>query len=442
MWLPATAVTVLRKINLAVVTVVTIPSVLPLILADVVCPDSCWCDNVDAKSVAICWDHNITTIPQYFDKKLQEIALMFNNITTINDYVFHGLSNVTIMLLQYNEISEVHEQAFDGLYNLIYLDLSHNKILKIPSKMIQNNEKLNFLYLNHNDISISGPFLISTTLSVLDISFCKITFLPHDAFIGTPSITKLKINNNHITEFEMYAFRGLRKLEVLSAGNNLIKDLDSNLFVGLDELKYLDFSNNSLSVISPQLFENNRKLRYLFLKSNTLSVPHSGPILISDSLAHLDISFCNITSMPPQAFIHLNNLTSLRMIGNPLRNMDTKTMQPLKKLQVVLFGPDSSCSESSLQNIFEYLQQKSVTYYAPPLCDTDSTVTNPNIFYSYPTSTIPPKQILLSNISNTIFHSTHPPSFNSSSQIKVFVHVINGHIILVFAISCILEVCR
>jgi Leucine-rich repeat (LRR) protein len=443
MWLPATPNSALGRINSAVVIAVTLPSVLPLVLADVVvCPDFCWCDNTDAKSTAICWDHNLTRIPQYFDKKLQEIAVMFNNITVISDYAFHGLSNVSIMLLQYNGIREIGQQAFDGLYNLIYLDLSHNNILKIPSTVVQNNEKLNFLYLNHNEISILGPFLISVSLSVLDISFCKITFLPHDAFVGTPNLTKLKINDNHITEFEIYAFRGLRKLEAMSCGNNLIKHLNSNLFLGLDELKYVDFSNNSISMISPRLFAYNRKLRYLFLKNNSLSIPNTGPILLSESLSHLDISFCNITSISSQAFINLTNLTSLRMIGNPLRSLDTKAMEPLKKLQVILFGPNSSCSESTLKNIFEYFQQKSVAYYAPPLCSAESATTEPMILYSHPSPTMLPSQILETNISDIIFLSKHPPSFSNSSQTKVPVHVIHEYTILILAVSCILKVCR
>lgn len=443
MLVPRVAVSFFRRITSTVVVAVTLPSILHLVLADVVvCPDSCWCDTVAAKSVAVCWDHKLTRIPEYFDKKTQEIVLMFSNITTINNYVFHGLANVSIMLLQYNDIREVHERAFDGLYNLMYLDLSHNKIVKMPSEVIQNNDKLNFLYLNHNEISISGPFLISTSLSVLDISFCKITFLPHDAFTGTPNITKLKINNNHITEFEMYAFRGLRKLEVLSSGNNLIRRLDSTLFLGLDELKYVDFSNNSISMLSPWLIENNRKMRYLFLKNNSLSVLNSEPILISESLSHLDISFCNITNIPPEAFIHVTNLTSLRMNGNQLRMLDAKTMQPLKNLQVVLFGPDSTCSESSLQNIFDYFQQKSIAYYAPPLCYTNSATTNPMLFYSYSPTTMPSSQILQINISNILFYSTHAPSFSNSSQIKVFVHMIHEHTILMLAISCLLKVCR
>ena len=443
MLLPRAAVSFLGRITSTVVLAVTLPSILHLVAADVVvCPDSCWCDSVDAKSVAVCWDHNLTTVPQYFDKKTEEIALMFSNITTINNYDFHGLANISVMLLQYNGIREVHEQAFDGLYKLMYLDLSHNKIAKMPSKVIQNNEKLNILYLNHNEISILGPFLISTSLSVLDLSFCKITFLPHDAFTGTPNIIKLKINNNHITEFEMHAFRGLRKLEVLSSGNNLIKRLDSTLFLDLDELKYVDFSNNSISTLSPSLFENNRKMQYLFLRNNNLSALNSRPILISESLSHLDISFCNITNIPPQAFIHLTKLTSLRMNGNQLSMLDAKTMQPLKKLQVVLFGPDSTCSESSLQNIFEYFQQKSITYYAPPLCNKNSAITNPMLFYSYSSTTTSSSQILQLNTSNTLFYSTYAPSFSNSSQIKVLVHVMHEHTILMLVISCLLKVCR
>jgi Leucine-rich repeat (LRR) protein len=442
MLLPRSEVSFWGRITSTVVIAVTIPSILHLVIADdMVCPDSCWCDSVAAKPVAVCWDHNLTTVPKFFDKKTEEIVLMFTNITKINNYVFHGLANVSIMLLQYNNIREIHEQAFDGLYNLMYLDLSYNKIGKLPSKVIENNEKLNFLYLNHNEISILGPFLISTSLSVLDLSFCRITFLPHDAFSGTPNITKLSLNSNHITEFEKYAFRGLRKLEMLNSGNNLIKHLDSTLFLDLDELKYVDFSNNSISTLAPSLFENNRKMRYLFLKNNSLSVLNSRPILISESLSHLDISFCNITNLPADAFIHLTNLTSLRMNGNQLSVMDTKTMHPLKKLQVVLFGPNSTCSESSLQNIFEYFQQKSITYYAPPLCDKNLAITNPFLSYSYSSTTTMSSQILQPNISNTLFYGTHAPSFSNSSQIKVYVNVMHEHTILVLVISCLLKVC-
>jgi Leucine-rich repeat (LRR) protein len=195
-------------------------------------------------------------------------------------------------------------------------------------------------------------------------------------------------------------------------------------------------------MLAPSLFENNRKVRYLFLKNNSLSVLHSRPILISESLSHLDISFCNITNIPTQAFIHLTNLTSLRMNGNQLSALDAKTMQPLKKLQVVLFGPNSTCSESSFQNIFEYFQQKSITYYAPPLCNKIAAITYPMLFYSYSSTTTLSSQILQPNISNTSFYGTHAPSFSNSPQIKVFVHVMHEHSILMLVISHLLQVCR
>lgn len=441
MRLPATIVSISGFIPSLAVTIIFY-NIVPFVVADVICSDSCWCRSIDGKAVAVCWGHNLTQIPSYFDKQLQEIVVMFNNISIIHDYVFHGLSNVSIILLQHNEIKELYEHALDGLYNLIYLDLSNNKINKIPSTVIQNNEMLKFLYLNHNELSISGPFLISASLAVLDISFCKITFLPHDAFIGTPNLTKLKINNNYISEFEIYAFRGVKKLEILSAGNNVIKSLDSMLFRGLDELRVLDFSNNSISMFSPNLLESNRQLQYLFLQNNTLTIMHSGPILISESLSHLDISFCNITFMPPEAFIHLPNLTTLRMIGNPLSYLHTDTMKPLTKLQIILFGPESNCSDLSLQNIFEYFEQKSVLYYAPPICSptSETSITNPTTSHLFTTTTESPSQTTNHTVSNVKFYSTDSPSYNSSPQLKLM-YVMQGYIVIVVTFSCIM-VCR
>ncbi|PSN48915.1 hypothetical protein C0J52_03459 [Blattella germanica] len=431
----ATAVWKLRVLNLLPVVLFTLNTVPPSDSTDVVCPDPCWCDTLDGKYLTVCMDHNLTAVPQYFDKKTQEIVLMFQNIDIIPDYVFHGLQNISILLMQYNNIKELREQAFDGLYNLVYLDLSHNSITIMPARIVQNNEKIKFLYLNHNDIMITGPILISPSLSLLDVSFCRITFLPHDAFIGIPRLTKLKINNNYITELEAYAFRGLKRLEVLIAGNNEITDFGPTIFQELDELRYVDFSNNSISSIPYNLFENNRKLRYLFLQNNTLLFPYTGPLLVSNSLSHLDISFCNISFISNDAFKKLPNLATLRMVGNPLVRFDPQMVYPLTKLQVILFGPEASCSEASFKEIFEYFQENSVVYYAPPLCHTVATANDSKEVESPPTisyNAIPEIKII-----NDVIKTTRFPVLNSSSNKNMISPIHIGFVIL-----CSFTICR
>ena len=408
--------------------------------ADVVCPDTCWCNTLEEKIVAVCMEHNLTSVPHYFDKKTQEIILMFNTIDILPDYVFHGLQNISILILQHNKLRELREQSLDGLYNLVYLDLSHNNIVIMPSRIIQNNEKIKFFYLNHNDITITGPFLVSPSLTLLDVSFCKISFLPHDSFIGIPNLTKLKINDNFITEIEMYAFRGLKRLELLTLRNNDVTTLDFSLFQGLEELRFVDFTNNSISTIPYDIFEKNRKLRFLFLKNNSLSLPQTGPIFASDSLSHLDISFCNIHFMPIGAFKRLQNLTTLRMTGNPLNSLNTQILQPLQKLQVVLLGPESSCSEQSFRDVFEYFEENSVVYYAPPLCN-ETILMDTNVVYTIPPTTEESSGGYTSTKSTHIWYTSTAVQSNSSVR-PICSFYTNYRLINVIIILCTFMIYR
>jgi len=151
-----------------------------------------------------------------------------------------GAPNLSYLSASKNELNYAGIKEVYKLKKLVTLILSLNKLEKIP-KSLSKLPQLQALILNGNQIS-KFPALEIPTLSALVLSRNTISQLSPDAFAGLPSLTKLSLSHNGLTEFpDVSRNLGLRELRL--NGNQLtsVPSLEAN-----EELVQLDVGSNKI----------------------------------------------------------------------------------------------------------------------------------------------------------------------------------------------------
>ncbi|XP_046383222.1 leucine-rich repeat-containing protein 15-like isoform X2 [Ischnura elegans] len=125
--------------------------------------------------------------------------------------------------------------------------------------------------------------------------------------------------------------------------NTTLIKIAENAFGGLSDLQHLDITDNHLlKIMHPEAISNAPSLNILNLSGNTkLFKQIKGPILISEVLAELDLSRCEIEDLPYDAFDQLPKLTFLSLNHNKI-----------KKLPDFVFGGLKNLIELDLSNNF------------------------------------------------------------------------------------------
>lgn len=205
-----------------------------------------------------------------------------------------------------------------------WLDLKDNNIQNIPN--LEQFTALEVLELSRNRISqISATaFKKLTRLKYLDLSHNLFTNLaqinPRILLQNLASLKTLKLSDNHLTTFTGYdnqmsiASYSLEDLQLSSCG---IVRVDGKALMGFKRLQNLDLSSN--------------RIKWL----NDLS---------SSTLISLDVSYCDIDSMNPNALHNLPSLTTLKLSGNTQfavnhGNLTSKSLQVFEAAHCSLTTP-------------------------------------------------------------------------------------------------------
>eukprot|EP00058_Branchiostoma_floridae_P003521 XP_002589009.1 hypothetical protein BRAFLDRAFT_87481 [Branchiostoma floridae] len=132
------------------------------------------------------------------------------------------------------------------------------------------------------------------TLALID---ANITDVENNTFVGFPSLDKLSLDSNRLTNIKQGWFTGLENLLTLILSNNNIEGIEPGSFVHLRSLSILDLENNLLQVVHPA---------WLF-----------GPTLVQI----LNLGYNEIGSISPGSFQPVQ-LTWLDLMGNDLSSLD------------------------------------------------------------------------------------------------------------------------
>nr|XP_014354501.1 PREDICTED: toll-like receptor 7 [Latimeria chalumnae] len=230
---------------------------------------------------------------------------------TLNGSEFQNLPNLKFLDFSNNRLDLLHWTAFQELKKLEVLDISVNKhyfeaegvthmlnfTMGLPAlkklKMNQNeiststNRKLKSLSLevlefkgNRLDILWKDGdnrylefFKELSNLTVLDISYNSISFVPPPVFKNMPpNLLELYLNNNGLKSFNWGKLHFLRKLITLDLSNNALKTVPRELSNCTKHLQKLILRNNKIPKLTKNFLRDAYSLRYLDLSENKIQI--------------------------------------------------------------------------------------------------------------------------------------------------------------------------
>ncbi|KAM8800330.1 leucine-rich repeat-containing protein 19 isoform 2-T2 [Rhynchonycteris naso] len=129
--------------------------------------------------------------------------------------------------------------------------------------------KCNFTEKNYSSI----PVGISTDVTILDLSYNKITLNTRDASVLQTYylLTELYLIENNVSILHNNSFGNLSNLKILNICRNSIHVIQQDAFIGLNKLLQLNLCQNKILQLNPDIFMPLKNLRLLNLQGNLIS---------------------------------------------------------------------------------------------------------------------------------------------------------------------------
>ncbi|KAL6259334.1 hypothetical protein P5V15_009249 [Pogonomyrmex californicus] len=159
-------------------------------------------------------------------------------------------------------------------------------------------------FIDGRELLCRGANLLSVEL-IYNIDLLK-TIVP-------VNITKIDLTNNNITDIPIHAFHRFSNLEILFFRRNRLRAIHDDAFINLANLRILELDENYLTKIPAAL----------------VNIPN---------LEELSISNNKIEQLTRDALCHVNNLISLDLRGNPIKEIHDQTFQNLGKLRKLILS--------------------------------------------------------------------------------------------------------
>ncbi|KAK3086728.1 hypothetical protein FSP39_022554 [Pinctada imbricata] len=247
--------------------------------------------------------NSLTTVPQNLPPSLQQLYLNGNEISTLGDYAFKGLSKLRKLFLGFSQIRTLYETTFSGLTSLQFLHLERNNIDHLPGQVFMSLVSLHSLMLNKNNlVTIQGD--------------------KSSAFNSLGSLTYLNMADNQCEHIHLDLFNPLKSLMTLHLENNklgplIANDVNGQMFSGLQKLSSLFLQNNMVTYIPDPSFKDLSNLLTMNLTNN--GITGWGPYLFAglSSLQHLDLTKNYISLMNRTSVKDFRSLIDLNLSGNP-----------------------------------------------------------------------------------------------------------------------------
>uniref|UniRef100_A0A336MRI8 CSON003996 protein n=1 Tax=Culicoides sonorensis TaxID=179676 RepID=A0A336MRI8_CULSO len=298
------------------------------IKATISCPQECQCTIEGLNFLVDCSNQGLTQLP-VFDYKLVHLLDLSNNKFTKFPLNVRELQGLEYLDISYNQLSTLPENAFHGMTSLKVLDLSYNNISYWAD-------------IHPNTIFAQTNQLME--LSLAGNQFTSMTSLDQNLLLMSKSLTLLDLRNCQISKVTGdYIFMGMERLEKVSfRGNPLhtITDLYS------DTLLEIDLSGCKLEILSPTLLEGLSKLISLNLNHNSRLSLQNGQrfvkslseVVHSMTLKHLDLSYCNMENIELEGF---PNLTTVSLSFNMINYLYRDSFTHNRRLEVIDISANS-----------------------------------------------------------------------------------------------------
>ncbi|KAJ8984523.1 hypothetical protein NQ317_010994 [Molorchus minor] len=131
---------------------------------------------------------------------------------------------------------------------------------------------------------------------------------------------------------EIPKLNGLLSLTFLNLTGNYIKDVGIEAFDELFDLEELYLSNNEIFKLPPTLFINNQELNSLYLDNNPLKQFY---LNTTENLETLSLKNCQLEVFDERSTQKLTTLSELNLSGNKIKELPSTALAHMKYLSVI-----------------------------------------------------------------------------------------------------------
>jgi len=174
---------------------------------------------------------------------------------------------------------------------------------------------------------------LQTTLEVLALSGCGLTFFPSEPLSRLCRLRVLRLEANAISELPARVRAGcgpsLRELYVY---RNLINGVDAEAFSRLSGVEKLSLAENRIEALPVGLFSALLNLTSLDLAHNRLSRLSDGWLDGLSRLHWLQLDSNRLVELGPDTFRGAAALRAMRLENNPLATIGRRTFRPIRRL--------------------------------------------------------------------------------------------------------------
>ena len=245
---------------------------------------------------------------------LNQLSLYNNSLLIFHDSMFNSLIFLKKLNLSANSLVNLNLVGLIKLTLLKEINLSKNNLVKCP----KFPNSLEYIDLSQNvNIKLDYfEFFYLKLLKTLDLSRCKLSFLPSKLFDNLNQLENFLLHNNSLAILEEECFWNLAFLKRLELNANMLESLHSNLFLNLKNLEYLDLKQNSLKSFKRDIFCYLTKLRILDLSDNQIEFFPKGLFDNLNYLEELNLSNNQIRILKEENFAHLEKLKRIYFYFN------------------------------------------------------------------------------------------------------------------------------
>jgi Leucine-rich repeat (LRR) protein len=239
--------------------------------------------------------------------------------------IYFYSSQVQWLDLKDNAIQNIPN--LEKLTELEVLELSRNKISQISTAAFKKLKRLKYLDLSYNLFTnwanINPRILLQNLISLKTLKLShndlsSFTGYDNQMSIISYSLEDLQLRSCGIVRVEGKALMGFKKLQSLDLSSNHIKWLDN---LSSSTLLSLDVSYCDIDSMNPNALRNLPSLTTLKLSGNSQFAVNYGN-LTSESLQIFEAAYCSIT-MP--GLYGFPNLTYANLRGNKIETLKEKT---------------------------------------------------------------------------------------------------------------------
>nr|QDE10502.1 toll-like receptor 21 [Lateolabrax maculatus] len=345
-----------------------------------------------------------------FLKKLRELDLCFNNLTSLSHSNVSLPKSLTVLYICRNNLSTLgcknsfleFVQLLDLSYNSRLptmafqgVDLSHINYLRLRSTSVKIVEFLNISNVTAGHVDFSGMGLKNDNMliklckllkrkvkgltnvdlsgnwirnltnytlcycpkitGVLDLSRNKLKSLSCLKFLHTQKhIKSLRVEHNHLTSIKSCKTQDLRNLEEVSYRYNRILSVNAFAFYHTPNIKTLELNINTIAFLHRKGLKGLKRLETLRLDNNLLTDLFNNTFEDHFNLKILNLRNNRISVIFNGTFLSLRNLTTLDLGGNKITHFEPSGLDGLESLsKFYLDGNNLKQIDTSLYHVFQ-----------------------------------------------------------------------------------------